>query len=231
MDFLKKAFDFVSPIFSPIATVASSIFSAKSAEKTNQANIAQPQDQMAFQERMSNTAHQREVADLKAAGLNPLLSVNAGASTPGGAMATLQNPYANLPDDINSASQLYLQTKMNKELIKSEQKKQSNLDAMSEAALAQAELAKANTLIANNTAISSGFDAAERARLAKIEQGKWGTAMRYAGYTIDKISPIASTALSTALGLGGGAMFGKYAAGNAVNSAKKIDLRSNYRRD
>ena len=71
-----------------ISSLASAAISAYGANKSAKTSEANARAQRAWQTEMSNTAHTREIADLKNAGLNPILSAkNSGAPTGAGAMA------------------------------------------------------------------------------------------------------------------------------------------------
>lgn len=161
-------------------SVGAAGLSLQGVREQNRANQQMAQQQMSFQERMSGTAYQRTMADMQAAGMNPILAANqGGASTPSGSTAQMQNEFGGIAssamDMQRSLAELQNMKAQNKNLLS-----QSRLsDAMRLSAI---EEAKVKGATAKNLATQLPGLETER----KIDEGAFGRGMRY----LQRLNPL-----------------------------------------
>ena len=93
-------------LFDMASSAIGGMFGYKGQKDTNVASAQQARQQMDFQEKMSNTAVQRRMADLKAAGINPILAGSKEASSPAGQQAPVGNKAAAAVNSALNVAQL-----------------------------------------------------------------------------------------------------------------------------
>lgn len=146
-----------------LGSLAGGYLGYRGQKETNRLNIQLAREQMAFQERMSSTAHQRQVNDMRLAGLNPILSATGGggASSPSGASATMGNAGQQLGEALSNSAKSFGDYQREKL-------------ALQQMRLTNANIAEQNKQIMSTTAknIQDTKTAKETETLIKLQQSK-----------------------------------------------------------
>lgn len=149
-----------------VAGLAGSAVGGLFGQKSNKAAAKEAQKNRDWQERMDNTKHQREVKDLVAAGLNPILSANSASSVPSGGVASQSNPFNGLGQEVNSALRLgrvdrekfELEQKIGEETIKNTQSATAKNEAETAKTAVDTQLQSKQIEVANQTLTNMAND-------------------------------------------------------------------------
>lgn len=199
-----------------VPSVVGSALSYFGAREANRVNREEAQKVRDFQQINSNTAHQRQMADMRAAGLNPILSANlGGASTPSG--TTGSGNINELSNELSGLSGNAMQAVRVREEIKNMRAQRANTDAQTanvplqgEVARTQAESNRMNSLKAQADAAYTKANTArtiqETGYIDSDKLRNWGIALGIGTNVLGKFLGLPGYALG-AVGTAGAAVY------------------------
>lgn len=186
--------DFLGSALSFLGGERANQANASSAQNAQDFNAQQAQQNREFQEQMSRTAHQRQVEDMRAAGLNPILSATGGkgASSPSGSTGS-GVPFTSSSNTLDTA--VTSAQSLRRSRLESDNLRRSNdlIAAQTDQAKSSAaynsvlynkglhdvNISKENAREAFHAANIAGMDEKGRNLEGQIDETKYGEVLRY----------------------------------------------------